>query len=621
MKKILYNIFLVLGLQLMVSGCNEEELGLGEAPTSEDATFTYTVSEENDNILHFTTTSSSFIKNWDFGNGKTDKGNNSEVTVSFPTKGTYEVTLTVYTSGGSASTTQTIEIAETDPTLLDIPVYNFLTGGADNPEGKTWVLDKNNDGHMGIGPAAGTWPEWWSAKANEKEGREIYDDEMTFKLQDFAFDYDAHGTIYANAGFGSEFPGAVKEAEGEDFLVPYTAPEDMTWTLSEVGEGKWELKINGGHLGYYSGASPTYEVLSLTENELYVRSAQGGVPDNMWYQRFIPKGYTPPTTPVDPPEEPETTALPINFEGDAPPFNGFGGSTYEAVANPDASGINTSAQVGKTGKGVEVWAGIETILDGKLDFSVNNTFKLKVFAPKTGVVRFKIEDKDDSEVFVEVDADITKTNEWEELTFDFSGTASDTYNKIAVFFDFGSTAQSTFYFDDISLYAAGCNDEAAEVLDPATGINFTVGTAFFGQFGNIAAERIANPFPEGINTSCFVNSYVKNGGCETWAGVGYLLEAPIDFATATKKKFKLKVYAVDEATTVTLRLERLPHPDVEPSAERTATISATGQWEEVTFDFSDITDPNTYKNVLIYFEKGANCDGDTYYFDDLVQIE
>lgn len=617
MEKIIYNILLLLSFQVLMSGC-EEEFKLGEAPSQEDAVFTYTPSEENDNIILFSNTSSG-IKHWDFGNG--NKGKGDHVRAIYPTEGKYVVTLTIYGQGGSISSSQEIIIAETDPTLLDIPVYKFLTGGADAPEGKTWVMDRSRDGHMGIGPSSGTWPEWWAAKANEKEGRDLYDDEFTFKLEGFVYEHETNGQIYVNAGFGSDFPGAVKEPEGDDFIAPYTAPDNMTWSLVEVSEGNWQLNIaGGGFIGYYSGGATSYEVISLTENELYIRSIQRNEPGNAWYQRFIPKGYTPP---VEEPEEPATAELPINFEGVEPPFGVFGGTSYEYSDNPDASGINTNAKVGKVIKnaGAESWAGIETILANDLDFTINNIFKMKVLAPKTGIVKFKIENKDDGSVNMEVDATVTKVGEWEELSFDFSSVdIANTYNKIALFFDFGATDESIFYFDDVRQTAAGCSDEEEESLDPE-GINFTVGTKFFGEFGGIVAGQVANPFSEGINTSCYVNSYIKTAGCETWSGVGLLLDEPLDFGTTSKKKFKLKVYAVDKATEVTLRLERLPYPDTEPSAERTATITATGEWQELTFDFSDVTDPHTFKNVLIYFERDAACTGDEYYFDDLVQFE
>lgn len=621
MKKIIYNIFLILSIQLMVSGC-EDDFKLGEAPAQGAAVFTYTASEENDNIILFSNTSEGFIKNWDFGNGSKAKGDN--VRAIYPAQGTYEVTLTVYGAGGSVSSSQEIVIAETDPSLLDLPVYNFLTGGADALEGKTWVMDKDRDGHFGIGPALGDWPEWYSAKANEKADRGLYNDEITFKLDGFALSIETQGDVYVNGAFATDLPGAVPEPEGDDFIAPYTAPTNMTWSLVEVAEDKWQLNIaGGGFIGYYSGGATSYEVISLTENELYIRSFQRDAPDNAWYQRFIPKGYTPPVEEPVGPEEPETSSLPISFEGAEPPFNGFEGSSYEWTDNPDASGINTSAKVGKTIKnaGAQPWAGIETVLDNDLDFSLNNIIKMKVYAPKTGVAKFKIENKDNPDMNMEVDVDMTKVGEWEELTFDFSAAdPANTYNKIALFFDFGVTNESIFYFDDVRQTAVGCSDEDEESLDP-DGINFTVGTKFFGEFGGLVAGQVANPYSEGINTSCFVNSYIKTAGCEIWSGVGLLLDNPIDFGATTKKKFKLKVYAVDKATEVTLRLERLAHPDTEPSAERTAMITATGEWQELTFDFSDVTDPLTFKNVLVYFERNAACTGDTYYFDDLVQFE
>lgn len=616
MKRI---ILLINLLGLLIFSCDplgEADLKLGPPPSSEDAAFTFEVSDENDNIIHFSNTSPAFLKTWDFGNGTSAKGNN--VTGIFPLKGTYEVTLTVYTSGGSSVSKQTIEIAETDPTLLDLPVYNMLTGGNDKPEGKTWIIDASRAGHFGVGPnpsdpAVGDYPNWYAAAANEKAGSGLYNDEFTFILADFAFKQETNGDVFLNNKYSSEFSGAY--ANAGDYTAPYTAPGSLTWSVTEGGDGNQYLNISGdGFIGYYT-AVHSYKIVKLTENEMILRSEDANDAALAWYQRLIPKDYTPPVP------EPQTTTLPVTFENVQSPFTGFGGSNYAVVDNPTVAGINTSAKVGQTAKGAETWAGIATDLDETLDFSLTTTFRLKVLSPKTGVVRLKIEMLSDANTFVEKDANITQANQWEELTFDFSGTASNTYNKLALFFDFGSTEQNTFYFDDVELIAAQCEDADNESLSAVAGLNFTMGTTTFGQFGNIASEKVENPHKEGINTSCYVNSYQKTGGCETWSGVAYSLANAIDFATATKKKFKMKVYAVNQTTDVTLRLERLPFPDTEPSADRVATITATGEWQELTFDFSDITDPNTYKNIIVYFERNATCDGDLYYFDDLRQIE
>ena len=180
MKNIRYTFLGILALALVWVACKEDNPELGDPPTQQDAEFSFTPSDANDNILEFSSTSSAFLKKWDFGNGTKAEGNN--VQGVFPLKGTYEVTLVIYTSGGSISSKQTVEIAETDPTLLDIPVYNMLTGGKDAPDGKTWIVDAATAGHFGLGPNDNPGPIWYQAGANEKAGAGLYDDKFTFKL-------------------------------------------------------------------------------------------------------------------------------------------------------------------------------------------------------------------------------------------------------------------------------------------------------------------------------------------------------------------------------------------------------------------------------------------------------
>ena len=59
-------------------------------------------------------------------------------------------------------------------------------------------------------------------------------------------------------------------------------------------------------------------------------------------------------------------------------------------------------------------------------------------------------------------------------------------------------------------------------------------------------------------------------------------------------------------------------PNTEPSQDRVASITQLGEWQELTFDFTDVPS-GTFESVIIYFERNANCDGDVYYFDDLIQ--
>src|SRR5690606_6891802 len=110
------------------------------------------------------------------GNGESGTGNTAKG--SYAVQGDYTVKLTVFTSGGYASNTLTVHIAETNVAMLNREDYNFLTGGASAANGKTWRIEGETKGHMGVGPIESAAPEWWSAPANDKAGEGLYDDRM-----------------------------------------------------------------------------------------------------------------------------------------------------------------------------------------------------------------------------------------------------------------------------------------------------------------------------------------------------------------------------------------------------------------------------------------------------------
>lgn len=182
------------------------------------------------------------------------------------------------------------------------------------------------------------------------------------------------------------------------------------------------------------------------------------------------------------------------------------------------------------------------------------------------------------------------------------------------------------FLDNIYFYrtVVACTPEATENINPANGdINWTFKTNdaanTFEAFGNTSGAIVSNPLIAGLNTSCNVEKFTKTNGCETWSGLGKALATAIDFSTTTKKVFKMKVLAENQVSAVTLRLERLPFPDTEPSQERIANITQVGVWQELTFDFSNVT-TGTFRSMVIYFERNTGCDGDVYYFDDIVQV-
>ncbi len=158
----------------------------------------------------------------------------------------------------------------------------------------------------------------------------------------------------------------------------------------------------------------------------------------------------------------DSLLLPMTFELPTVNYNwgDFGGSSTTVIPNPQRSGINTSATVGKIVKNPpEVWAGNYIILSKPLDFSVNKKIKVKVFAPRIGMrIWLQLERSGDNSFKEAKEVATTKANEWEELTFDFTGVINDNSKRlqnILFFLDDGTRGDGspnyTILFDDIIL--------------------------------------------------------------------------------------------------------------------------------------------------------------------------
>ncbi|MBW4360052.1 hypothetical protein KZH69_06100, partial [Flavobacterium sp. NAS39] len=163
---------------------------------------------------------------------------------------------------------------------------------------------------------------------------------------------------------------------------------------------------------------------------------------------------------------------PITFEtgqhGENWTFSNFGNGAsplgYEKVVNPSKTGINTSETVGKftalstTADGAAAWAGCESkhgtdLGTFKLNYS-NCTIKIMVYKSVISDVGIKFSVADGGSTG-ELKVQNTKINEWEELTFDFSGkigqATSGAIDQIVFFMDFRDrTDQSVSYFDNVT---------------------------------------------------------------------------------------------------------------------------------------------------------------------------
>lgn len=311
--------------------------------------------------------------------------------------------------------------------------------------------------------------------------------------------------------------------------------------------------------------------------------------------------------------------MPVDFESATInyAFTNFGGANSTVVANPSIGAGNGSSKVAKYTKnaGSETWAGSYLEIGSPIDFSTMKRIKMKVWSPQAGiVVRMKIENATNSNFFMEVDATTTVANNWQELTFNFTGiNTANTYQKIVVFFNFGNAGMGlSYYFDDIQLTTG------AEALALPLNFQSTTLTYTFADFGSATTTVINNPNMTGINTSSKVASFVKANGAQTWAGSSILLSGPINFATM--QKIKMKVWSPAAGKVVKLKLEKINAANPDPTnIEVDATTTVANGWEELTFNFAGINNANNYQRVVVFFDFGNAGNGATYYFDDIVQ--
>ena len=122
--------------------------------------------------------------------------------------------------------------------------------------------------------------------------------------------------------------------------------------------------------------------------------------------------------------------FPLTFE--SPTMNYFfgtfgGGQGFDKVANPNPSGLNTSATVGKFVRGYDSWSGTYSPLNIPINFAQGNKIKVLVYNPTAANVGKKLNVELEYAIggapangVAVLKVPVTTSGAWEELVFDFS---------------------------------------------------------------------------------------------------------------------------------------------------------------------------------------------------------
>jgi hypothetical protein len=313
MKNLKLNQGIFLALALLFIGCQEDDTSIGAiiAPSSVAITADV-VGLDADNpdgdgsgFVDIVASANNAIGyKFDFGDGLREVAPSGKTRHRFTKVGvnTYTIIVNAIGTGGMSSSTS-IEVSVRSD-FDDVEAKELLSGGTS----RTWYLAASEVAHLGVGPgnsgidADGYWyPKYYQAAPFEKCGVEISDclcdDELTFTL-------DANGqlTYQLNNNSGTFFNAGhqdvVGQNAGEDACFEFDtsgtsivslSPSLIDWTLVPdpefSGRGTTMSFSNDAFMGYYVGSS-TYDIISVSNTELYVRTLDGNDPGLAWYHKF-----------------------------------------------------------------------------------------------------------------------------------------------------------------------------------------------------------------------------------------------------------------------------------------------------------------------------------------------
>lgn len=185
-------------------------------------------------------------------------------------------------------------------------------------------------------------------------------------------------------------------------------------------------------------------------------------------------------------------------------FESWAGTGFAKVANPDKTGINLSDNVGEY-----TYAGDDSGLENSLvsdatpltafDFSETPFIKIKVWLSKPVAVSIRLQNYPDYGQGHEQQINVTETNKWVELVFNFGTITATNYNRVQIYFDKDGAGESvigdTFYFDDYlksnvapvvetTMSPANSDTEISQTVAPTINSNF--------QFVNLDGSTITD---------------------------------------------------------------------------------------------------------------------------------
>lgn len=318
MKKITNKISIFFLILSAFTGCKEDTYEVGDltAPTNLSVNFEI-VGQDVDNpngdgsaLVIFSATAENEINyQFNFGDGSTAVSPTGVIEHRFSANvGVYTYNVIVNATGtGGIGTSTNLEVTVFN-SFKDEEAENFLTGSINSNDigsSKKWYWQADKAVHVGLGPVEDdygngefSYEAWWNLiEPWDEEKYCMYDNE-------FVFTRTSNGISFEQTVGPAFVPGAYADGIGVDgdtchdetvatsmfgvknvSFFPSSSKAALEGSYNEESYRQTSFEISdGGFLGWYVGAS-TYDIISISDDELFVRIIQAG--DGFaWYQRF-----------------------------------------------------------------------------------------------------------------------------------------------------------------------------------------------------------------------------------------------------------------------------------------------------------------------------------------------
>ncbi|MWB94140.1 family 16 glycosylhydrolase [Flavobacterium sp. GA093] len=319
------------------------------------------------------------------------------------------------------------------------------------------------------------------------------------------------------------------------------------------------------------------------------------------------------------------------------------GVLTEAVANPSATGVNTSALVGRYVRNASELYDVmnikNVVISNANDYVYGRkkiSFDIYTSAPVGTKISMQLEN---SLVTTAINyplgrhssykAATTVQNKWETIEFEFekvidANTSALAINNVVFLFESNSNSNATYYFDNLLTKAAPEKPViSTTVLENYDGTSKIIKGTTTGTY-----SVVANPGANSVNGSANVARYVRNV-TEQYDVLFFNTQNNIEDAGLLKNqtnKIMIDVYTTAPiGTVVSMNLENSATslPTNFPTGRNSNYVAITtkqNQWETLTFYYNSSPDGGTSNlaiNQMVLLFNSGSYTSDTYYFDNV----